>query len=387
MKNRVLVLHGINLGALERRPAEHYGGLTYTQLEHRIARFARELALQASFFQSNHEGEFVEQLHKASDYADGLLLNPGAWTHYAWSLRDALEISGLPAVEVHLSDVDARESFRHVSVLEDVRIGKVAGKGVDGYRDGARAAQGGVRVSRADRVAGRLEDIDALLVTEPANLRYVTGFTGSNGFALVGPNVRRFVTDFRYVEQAKSEVPDFDREQGPQELFAALDGLRRAARLRRRAPVGEGAPAAGRAASTDLVPASGIIEDVRAVKEPSEVEAIAAAAALVDEIYSWLLVVRAGGSHRAFRGGRAGARDAAARRVGTVVSLDRRLGRARRAPARAAARRRDRARHAGHARHRRRAGRLLLGLHAHVGDRRPCPTSWPRSTRWCCARR
>jgi 3-dehydroquinate dehydratase-2 len=135
MRDRVLVLHGINLGALERRPAEHYGGLTYTQLEHRIARFARELSLQASFFQSNHEGEFVEHLHKASDYADGLLLNPGAWTHYAWSLRDALEISGLPAVEVHLSDVDARESFRHVSVLEGVRIGKVAGKGVDGYRD------------------------------------------------------------------------------------------------------------------------------------------------------------------------------------------------------------------------------------------------------------
>jgi 3-dehydroquinate dehydratase-2 len=136
MKNRVLVLHGINLGALERRPAEIYGGLTYTQLEHRISRFGRELGLQISFFQSNHEGDFVEELHKASDYADGLLLNPGAWTHYAWSLRDAVEISGLPAVEVHLSDVDRREAFRHVSVLEDVRIGKVSGKGVDGYREG-----------------------------------------------------------------------------------------------------------------------------------------------------------------------------------------------------------------------------------------------------------
>jgi 3-dehydroquinate dehydratase-2 len=136
MRNRVLVLHGINLGALERRPAEHYGGLTYTQLEHHIARFGRELSLQVSFFQSNHEGEFVEELHKAPDYADGLVLNPGAWTHYAWSLRDAVEISGLPAVEVHLSDVDSREAFRRVSVLEAVRIGKVAGKGVEGYREG-----------------------------------------------------------------------------------------------------------------------------------------------------------------------------------------------------------------------------------------------------------
>jgi 3-dehydroquinate dehydratase-2 len=135
MKNRVAVLHGINLGALERRPAQHYGGLTFTQLEQRIGRFARELDLQTSFFHTNHEGEFVEELHKASDYADGLILNPGAWTHYAWSLRDALEISGLPAVEVHLSDVDSREAWRHVSVLEDVRFGKVSGKGVDGYHD------------------------------------------------------------------------------------------------------------------------------------------------------------------------------------------------------------------------------------------------------------
>ena len=115
MKNRVAVLHGINLDALDRRPAQHYGGLTFTQLEQRIGAFARELGLQTSFFQSNHEGEFVEELHQAADYADGLLLNPGAWTHYAWSLRDAVEIAGLPAIEVHLSDVDAREPFRHVS--------------------------------------------------------------------------------------------------------------------------------------------------------------------------------------------------------------------------------------------------------------------------------
>jgi 3-dehydroquinate dehydratase-2 len=136
VKNRVAILHGINLDALDRRPAQHYGGLTYTQLEHRIARFARELGLQTSFFHTNHEGEYVEELHKASDYADGLILNPGAWTHYAWSLRDAVEISGLPMVEVHLSDVDAREAWRHVSVLEDVRIGRVSGQGVEGYRQG-----------------------------------------------------------------------------------------------------------------------------------------------------------------------------------------------------------------------------------------------------------
>jgi 3-dehydroquinate dehydratase-2 len=135
MKNRVAVLHGINLGALDRRPALHYGGLTYTQLEQRISAFAHELGLQVSFLQTNHEGELVEELHKTPDYADGILINPGAWTHYAWSLRDAVEIAGLPTIEVHLSNVDAREAFRQVSVLDGVRAGKVAGRGPDGYRD------------------------------------------------------------------------------------------------------------------------------------------------------------------------------------------------------------------------------------------------------------
>jgi 3-dehydroquinate dehydratase-2 len=134
MRNRVAVMHGVNLDALDRRPAEHYGGLTFARLEFKIEQFARALGLDARFFHSNHEGEFVEELHKVNDYADGLLLNPGAWTHYAWSLRDAVELTGLPAVEVHLSDIKHREPFRAVSVLEDVCIASVLGQGVDGYR-------------------------------------------------------------------------------------------------------------------------------------------------------------------------------------------------------------------------------------------------------------
>jgi 3-dehydroquinate dehydratase II len=134
MRNRVAVMHGVNLDALDRRPAEHYGGLTFARLEFKIDQFARALGLDARFFHSNHEGEFVEELHKVNDYADGLLLNPGAWTHYAWSIRDAVELTGLPAVEVHLSDVKNREPFRAISVLEDVSIGSVSGQGVDGYR-------------------------------------------------------------------------------------------------------------------------------------------------------------------------------------------------------------------------------------------------------------
>ena len=135
MRNRVAVMHGVNLDALDRRPAEHYGGLTFARLEFRIEQFARELGLEARFFQTNHEGEFVEELHLAGDYADGLLLNPGAWTHYAWSIRDALEITGLPAVEVHLSDVKHREAFRARLGARGLCVATVSGQGVDGYRD------------------------------------------------------------------------------------------------------------------------------------------------------------------------------------------------------------------------------------------------------------
>ena len=135
MRNRVYVMHGVNLDALDRRPAQHYGSLTFGQLEMRIAAYARELGLDARFFHSNHEGQFVEELHKAPDVADSVLLNPGAWTHYAWAIRDALEICGLPAVEVHLSDVASREEWRRVSVIRELCVASVAGKGVEGYRE------------------------------------------------------------------------------------------------------------------------------------------------------------------------------------------------------------------------------------------------------------
>jgi 3-dehydroquinate dehydratase-2 len=139
VRNRIAVLHGVNLDQLGRRPAQHYGDLSLTRLEFRIEQYARELSLSAHFVQTNHEGEYVEELHKAGDYADGLLLNPGAWTHYAWAIRDALEIAALPAVEVHLSAVDEREEFRRVSVIRELCLATVSGRGVEGYRDGLAA--------------------------------------------------------------------------------------------------------------------------------------------------------------------------------------------------------------------------------------------------------
>jgi len=133
-RNRIEVMHGVNLGELGRRDPEVYGDLTYVQLERRIAEFGRELGLETRFFQTNHEGEFVERLHKLEGLADGIVLNPGAWTHYSWAIHDALALSGLPAVEVHLSDVDRREEWRRLLVIRDLCLARVAGQGVDGYR-------------------------------------------------------------------------------------------------------------------------------------------------------------------------------------------------------------------------------------------------------------
>lgn len=132
---RIEVMHGVNLDQLGRRAPEHYGTITLDELELRIKSAASRLGLQTRFFRTNHEGEFVERLHRLDGLADGLVVNPGAWTHYSYAIRDALELTGLPAVEVHLSDVDAREPWRRTSVIRDVCIARVAGKGVEGYHD------------------------------------------------------------------------------------------------------------------------------------------------------------------------------------------------------------------------------------------------------------
>src|SRR5271167_1315436 len=132
---RVEVMHGVNLVQLGRRDPLLYGTLTLAQLEQRIEAEACQLGLATRFFPTNHEGAFVEHLHTLEGQADALLLNPGAWTHYAWAIHDALEITGLPAVEIHLSDVQAREPWRRVSVIGDLCLQTVSGRGPDGYRE------------------------------------------------------------------------------------------------------------------------------------------------------------------------------------------------------------------------------------------------------------
>jgi len=135
---RIEVMHGVNLDQLGRRDPLVYGTLTLTELEQRIEGEARALGLQTRFFHSNHEGEFIEHLHSLRGpptQADAIVVNPGAWTHYAWAIRDALEIAGLPTVEVHLSDVEHREPWRRTSVISELCIAKISGRGADGYRD------------------------------------------------------------------------------------------------------------------------------------------------------------------------------------------------------------------------------------------------------------
>jgi len=137
----VAVVHGVNLDQLGRRDPLLYGTLTLEQLERQIEQDAATLGLTTRFFHTNHEGELIEHLHSLRaqptqpTQADAILLNPGAWGHYAWAIRDALEIAALPALEIHLSDVHSREPWRRVSVIGELCFASISGRGPAGYRD------------------------------------------------------------------------------------------------------------------------------------------------------------------------------------------------------------------------------------------------------------
>ena len=131
----VALLHGPNLNTLGRRPSAHYGTLTLAQLERRVAEWGAERGMAIDPFQTNHEGLFLEHVHALAGRVAGAVVNPGAWTHYQWSIRDALEILGAPFVEVHLSDIERREPHRRISVIRDLAAGAVWGKGPEGYRE------------------------------------------------------------------------------------------------------------------------------------------------------------------------------------------------------------------------------------------------------------
>ncbi|MDQ3890580.1 MAG: 3-dehydroquinate dehydratase [Actinomycetota bacterium] len=132
---QVAVLNGVNLDALADRDPALYGGLSLSELDNRIYRWARELGLTVRCMQTNHEGQFVDWCHETRSWVDGVVVNPGAWSHYSYAIRDALELFTVPVVEVHLSDIARREEWRRTSVLEDVVSARVVGKGPEGYRE------------------------------------------------------------------------------------------------------------------------------------------------------------------------------------------------------------------------------------------------------------
>ncbi|HEX7526782.1 MAG TPA: type II 3-dehydroquinate dehydratase [Gaiellaceae bacterium] len=132
---QVLVLNGVNLDVLGRRDPAIYGGISLNELESRIYGWANELDVTARCRQTNSEGEYIGWIHDAYDNVDAVIVNPGAWSHYSYAIRDALELLAVPIVEVHLSDVDGREDWRKHSVVSELAAHRVVGKGPDGYRE------------------------------------------------------------------------------------------------------------------------------------------------------------------------------------------------------------------------------------------------------------
>jgi 3-dehydroquinate dehydratase-2 len=148
----ILVLHGINLNMFGKRDPVQYGTITLAEIDARLQAIGKELGVTVESFQTNSEAGMCERIHKAlADKTDAVLINPGAWTHYSYGIRDALDILTVPVVEVHMSNIHAREEFRHHSVVAGVAKGQICGFGVDSYLLGLRAAVSAVQVGGAKR--------------------------------------------------------------------------------------------------------------------------------------------------------------------------------------------------------------------------------------------
>lgn len=140
---KILVLHGVNLNMFGKRDPGQYGTITLDEINEKLKRLAEELGVELEIFQTNHEGAFCEKIHQAhQEKVDAVVINAGAWTHYSYALRDALAILKVPVVEVHMSNIHAREEFRNFSVISSIARGQICGFGVDSYLLGLRAARG-----------------------------------------------------------------------------------------------------------------------------------------------------------------------------------------------------------------------------------------------------
>ena len=147
---KVLILHGINLNMFGKRDPKQYGTLTLEQIDAQLAGLAKELGVEIDSYQTNCEGAMCERIHQAyQDGVDAVLINAGAWTHYSYGLRDALAILTVPIVELHMSNIHAREEFRHKSVFAEIALGQICGFGVDSYLLALRAAVSAARAAQA----------------------------------------------------------------------------------------------------------------------------------------------------------------------------------------------------------------------------------------------
>ena len=266
---RIAVLNGVNLDVLDRRDPALYGGLTLAELESRIYAWSNEFECTTRCRQTNHEGQFVDWCHDALDWADGVIINPGAWTHYSYAIRDAVELFAVPVVEVHLSKIEEREEWRRTSVIGDLATKRITGKGPDGYREALEFLM--QHMSRLERLAALLDE--PLLVTSGVNVLYLTGLSSSNAAVLVEPDGEATLfTDFRYARRASAiEGVRFERT-----ARAVIGDL--ATRLAGRT-IGIEAHVMTVAAletlqggGVETVARTGLVERLRAVKEPAELE-------------------------------------------------------------------------------------------------------------------
>ena len=312
--NRVEVLHGVNLDLLGRRPSEHYGELTLIELETRVKRFGRELDLELAFFQTNHEGEFVERLHRLPDAADAVILNPGPGRTTAMrsvtrsrSPRCPRSRCTCPTSRRASSGAATRCSRAWWSRRSPARARTATGRR-SSWSNGSSGCEPGSS-ERAERLVEAVGEagLDQLIVGDlvrpgdsgpdaSADIRWLTGFTGTSAIAVVGSEARLFLTDFRYIERAEREVGEgFERITVEGRLLSELaprllgrigfdDSATSVASLRKLE-----AAIADQGTAGELVATSGLVAGLRRRKDAGEQEAIAAAAQLADEAYRMVL--------------------------------------------------------------------------------------------------
>ena len=146
---KVLVLNGVNLNMFGKRDPAQYGTVTLDEINSRLAALGKELGTEVECYQTNIEGEMCQRIHQAfAEQVDAVLINAGAWTHYSYGIRDALAILTCPIVEVHMSNIHAREAFRHVSVFAEIARGQICGFGADSYLLGLRAGVAAAQVAK-----------------------------------------------------------------------------------------------------------------------------------------------------------------------------------------------------------------------------------------------